>query len=392
MQKIKLNIVGPFDRFNYGDLLFPLMISKGLDKLSPGKYIYKYYSMIGGDYTEKGSIKSENYKEFKNVLNRNKNSQNIIIAGGESIGATWTKLYSFINPSIQMIFKNTLLYKISNRLELLKYVTQGYEKYPFVIDKTKYTANLTVAYNSVGGAWSIKCCTNELSAADYLAVRENLTSGLLDQSKIKHCVYPDCAILLSEIYPKNSLQNHIKIRQQLKSNSKQKYIFFQIARNKTNDQLQEVIQQLNQIGKEFDLKLILCPIGTAPGHEDHIPLQEVSKALNVTHQLILEPSIFEIMWLIANSEIYIGTSLHGIITAMSYSVPYIGLNPKQKKIEGYLKTWGHSQMARPLAVQNFYNSTRDLMHIDRSELKNIAKKQKELYWNSLKRIDKIFNV
>jgi polysaccharide pyruvyl transferase WcaK-like protein len=46
------------------------------------------------------------------------------------------------------------------------------------------------------------------------------------------------------------------------------------------------------------------------------------------------------MYLISNSKIFIGTSLHGIITAMSYMVPYIGVFKENRKIDEYLKTWG----------------------------------------------------
>ena len=44
------------------------------------------------------------------------------------------------------------------------------------------------------------------------------------------------------------------------------------------------------------------------------------------------------MYLIANSKAYIGTSLHGAITSMSYAVPHVGLIVE--KLDAYLHTWG----------------------------------------------------
>ena len=45
------------------------------------------------------------------------------------------------------------------------------------------------------------------------------------------------------------------------------------------------------------------------------------------------------MFLISISKIYIGTSLHGMITAQSFNIPFVGLNRKIEKLEGYIKYW-----------------------------------------------------
>src|SRR5699024_2081618 len=58
---------------------------------------------------------------------------------------------------------------------------------------------------------------------------------------------------------------------------------------------------------------------------------------------IMPRNIYEIMGLIAFSKVYLGTSLHGAITAMSYLVPAIGLNRKVHKLESYMRTWVSTQ-------------------------------------------------
>ena len=88
----------------------------------------------------------------------------------------------------------------------------------------------------------------------------------------------------------------------------------------------------------MDLEIILCPIGMAPNHEDHKILKEMANASN-HFKLIIPRNIYEIMYLIAYAKIFVGTSLHGIITAQSYNVPFIALNKKIKKTKEYISTW-----------------------------------------------------
>ena len=53
--------------------------------------------------------------------------------------------------------------------------------------------------------------------------------------------------------------------------------------------------------------------------------------------MIDNPSIWDIMSLISQAEIYVGSSLHGAITAMSYNRPLIGFGPR--KLQTYIETW-----------------------------------------------------
>ena len=69
-------------------------------------------------------------------------------------------------------------------------------------------------------------------------------------------------------------------------------------------------------------------------HDDHEALKAVQAKLRC-------PSVYfdaDIMYLIANAKAYIGTSLHGAITSMSYAVPHVGL--VVEKLDAYLATWG----------------------------------------------------
>ena len=118
--------------------------------------------------------------------------------------------------------------------------------------------------------------------------------------------------------------------------------------------MEKIVEQLEIISKRHNLSIVLCPIGIAFGHEDFFALHLIKEKLNIKNAILIElPSIQEIMLLIGKSYMQIGTSLHGIVTAMSYGVPYIGLNKNPIKIQSYIDTWSIKELNQTLDVDEF---------------------------------------
>jgi polysaccharide pyruvyl transferase WcaK-like protein len=92
--------------------------------------------------------------------------------------------------------------------------------------------------------------------------------------------------------------------------------------------------------EESGLELLLLPIGYASGHDDHQFLSKIHDIESLESALLFDLNMWEIMSLIKNSTIFIGTSLHGVVTAMSFGTPYIGLNPNIVKLQSFLEDWG----------------------------------------------------
>jgi hypothetical protein len=102
--------------------------------------------------------------------------------------------------------------------------------------------------------------------------------------------------------------------------------------------LEEVIDLEKPFFKKQNIKILLSPIGLAKGHEDDTLLKRLAE-LNPDFIYYHPKSLYETMLLIASSECYLGTSLHGCITAFSFEVKFIPLNSKVKKLKNYLNTW-----------------------------------------------------
>ncbi len=377
----KVAVLGPHDRMNYGDFLFPLMLDYAFSKELGYNISFKKYSLIKADFSHLGAFSSESFNKLKKDVDTSK-IDTIIVAGGESLGATWSRLLSFIYPWFMKLYNMRGFSRYSKFVNFLikLFFKKCYEN-PFVIDKV-YFKDVRVIYNSVGGLSKNinNLLKNRLSTSNYLALRERFSFHNAVSLDLKNSVLaPDSAIIMSDLY---------KYEFFTKKNSN-KYIFFQISKYKAKVSLQQIASELEIILDNSDCDIVLCPIGIALGHEDHVILEEIHSKFfknNQRVQLIKDVTIEKIMSLIANAYAYVGTSLHGVITAMSYNVPYIGLNPSQKKVVNYISTWGHEDL-KVCHTDDFYQQYSliqhqyDVIKIKSEELLIIQKKE---YYNSIR--------
>lgn len=79
-------ILGPFDRYNYGDLLFPLILEAYIKKYSTKPFTVEYYGLISSDLSQFGAKKTKSIKDFYSEI---KDNDKVIIAGGESLCTSW---------------------------------------------------------------------------------------------------------------------------------------------------------------------------------------------------------------------------------------------------------------------------------------------------------------
>ena len=131
-----------------------------------------------------------------------------------------------------------------------------------------------------------------------------------------------------------------------------KYVFAQINKKTTRGHEQAIAGGLDEIYQKGKTEICLCPIGKALDHDDHEALQEIGVLLKSPYTYFDADNIWDIMYLIANAKCYVGTSLHGAITALSYAVPHVGL--KVEKLGAYLATWGIEGNLRSIEFAEIY--------------------------------------
>lgn len=371
--KKRLYILAPNDRFNYGDLLFPYIIkfyfSGSFDEIV-------YVSTTKSDLSSKGGFKTEKQTILYDINPTWEN--HLIVAGGESLCAQWFNILSFVNPWINFI--NKLSRKISKntnrRCEAIIKLLFGYKThYPFTIGKNEISHFKTISYNAVGGTFlkdsnelDLSIVRDILNSVDFFTVRDNITSTTLAKRKIEHCICPDSAILMDGVFSEKMLISNISISTSL---IYENYIFFQGKPGHWDGNYELAASQLTELSRITNCKICLCPIGIALGHSDKIALYKIASLMEGDYFGVWNPNIFDIMWLIKHSKMYIGVSLHGAITAMSFNVPYIGYG--SLKLKYYLEQWSDSK--RFVEIDKIKDAAIEYFHqkVDSTRQKEIVK-------------------
>src|SRR3546814_731365 len=107
---------------------------------------------------------------------------------------------------------------------------------------------------------------------------------------------------------------------------------------------------------------------------------------NPPNTLFEEVTIWDIMYLIANAGVYVGTSLHGAITAMSYAVSYVGV--AVPKLHSYLQTWGVGGINHTVPLEGIHDGVNRALQTDRTALEQSREQQVKAAEASFSHIDR----
>jgi hypothetical protein len=389
-----INIYGAFDRLNYGDLLFPLIIKYCMDKLLIAGDV-KYYGTIASDLASYGGVPTRSIRNLSSDLPAiadRTGEDLLIVAGGEVLSATWGDIVGYLMPS-------DFLRKIEARIRRRigeKLASWFYAKafrfpspLPFVIGDGDYP-QVRVLYNAVGGSHLLNSSkytqtesTHRLKKSSYLSVRDNQTKLLLAEHGCPSAVLsPDSAIVLSDVFPRSVVDQKASARIKSVVRSSEEYVCFQSSDAAARGNESVIADQIIRICDELKVKCIFFDIGTATGHGDQEVVKRMSKldGLQSIAKFVHCATMFDVMSIISGSKLYLGTSLHGAITALSYDRPVIGLKPSEiLKLREFLTTWAHegtyrlaelSEMSRAASALEACLMPEDIRRSHAQKLKN----------------------
>ncbi len=379
----KVLIIGAFDRYNYGDLLFPLVIERQLSSYEVD-FQFEYFGLIESDLSSVGGVPTKGLQKFYKACSDPSDPVHVIIAGGEALAVTWNSLYAALNPLFQRINKKHI--KVNKVLDLnawTKKILKGKTTLPFVFDKSDFAGVQSVILNSLGGSGLVEAVFDKydflkekLQNADYFAVRDQLTVDNLLKNGVIADLFPDSAILMSEFYPMDFLRERItkNVADYVSANAGN-YVFAQINKKTTRGHEQVIASGLDEICQKDKVDICLCPIGKALDHDDHEALQELGHLMSSPHVYFDADNIWDIMYLIANTKCYVGTSLHGAITAMSFAVPHVGL--KVEKLGAYLDTWGVKENYCSVEFRDLYEQYKIAVSVSQQDYEASRDRQLE---------------
>lgn len=340
-----IHFLSASDRINYGDLLFPILFKSVLERHYP-QTVFLNYAVVKSDFSGFGALPTASYLSFQRKVKLL--GGNVVIGGGEVFFTEWRTLYSFISPTYSKLLKNSYFKRLNAKIDFAKIVlSHNKVAIPFCPSKEELENNqLNLFFSSVGGVFfgtkekpKNSKLINTLQKSSLLSVRDQRSFDSMKLFGLSPKLVPDSAIIMSDIFAQDFLYSGTN----LKNLKDKKYMFLQLGRYKSPSDLKTFVKQLKSVGAQLELEIVLCPIGLAPGHEDDVILNKIHK-LEASFTLIKPKNIYDIMFAISNTSLYVGTSLHGLITAQSFGRPYVGLNKNLPKLDSYIKTWTDKEM------------------------------------------------
>ena len=326
MKKYKIAQVGAFDMENYGDLLFEnLFVSEITKRLD----IEKVFLFAPKETTKAFEPHKKVYSvvDLEEVYLKEKFDA-IIVGGGDLVH--FEKIYT-IMPALQaepIIYESFFMWII-----------------PILIG-TKY--NIPVIFNAPGVPKiffeeEYNFVRHLLDNVDYISVRDPLSkenlvkTGLLKKDIV---VCPDTVLYIHNVIDKKFLEKKLE-NLSLEIKNTDDYLVFHINSSYTEKDIESYAKILCEVEKKNKVKIVLLPIGYALG--DMKAITDLKQFL--TNAVIVSKKItpVETLSIIANAKAYIGSSLHGAITANSYGVPALAYNYNHfNKIDGYFQLTNQS--------------------------------------------------
>jgi len=345
-------LFGALDRFNFGDLLFPVLLSRLLG--SDGERPFKAVGLRHSDFSSLGGMPTDSMSALLRPGGIEPGSR-IILAGGEILTAQAYLMLRYLLPLglwvparlLEHTLPRSWLNEISRRL------VGAPGELPFVIAPDDFQVPVTIAFNAVGGCtlsslgheqgrWLAK----KLSQAAYLSVRDHASQRNLRalDPALEVGLAPDTGILAADAFPLAALESRPLFRE-LREAHPRGYLCFQAARYLVKGEVAKIAAQLLEIRAEHRLGIVLLPLGRAAEHEDQVALQTLQRHLPEA-RLIAHTHLQDLLAVIAGARIFAGTSLHGNIIAMAYDVPHLGLTHRVPKLQAYLETWASPELSQ----------------------------------------------
>ena len=330
--------LGAFERFNYGDLLFPIILEYVYYSAARGKgsLLPLVHCTVGvGDMSAHGGVETRRVQHYL----RN-HECNVIVAGGEVIGAGWYGLWASLQPTrwdgVLRLGKKLLSRRI--RDALARYALGGFWRYPFLPDVSTVRH---LSFNAVGAThsrvlsadvqqylWSI------VSRGRATSLRDRASAELASSFGLEVNVVPDSAALLFDI-PRFAAQRALA---PVGGGSASGPVVVQMSLNWALSCSDATLASLDEIGRRSG-GLTLLAVGLAGAHSDQIGLQQIGARLNCMSTLFVPITIDDIVSCIAGASVVIASSLHVNITAVAAGVPQIPL-AGVAKLSAYMSTWG----------------------------------------------------
>lgn len=336
-----------------GTSFFPLIGARAVEKWGDGAK-WKNYATVRSDLSWFGALPTRSHVDLAKDLRERDPAvtPRIVVLGGQVLGGDWLNLLRFVSPVAHRLYWNRYSRNVIRRGKILEAVGKllaGTPR-PFLYEGDRFK-DVEVAYSAVGALGSAKLLRANRNAVDalkrssWVSVRDDGSVKTLAEHGISAQLAPDSALLMDELFV-TELQTFEETSQM----ERKPYVFAQFGGLLVPDDMRPLAKALNAAAVRHGLKILLCPIGLAPDHNDNDALVRLHEMLPDS-ELVMPSSVWETMSLIKNASLFVGTSQHGVISAQSFNVPFVSVGDKGKVI-AYVNSW-HPEPASVLCGYDY---------------------------------------
>lgn len=355
---ITLSHLGTFDIENYGDLLYPLIFERILQKYETPVRVSQY-SFLNGCAPHNAGFETI---PLRNLFRPTTVSPTRLVIGGGDILRTDRDLvathyqaahrnyYARLRHSLglvnsfQYLVRQTLLpqsgskfYAGRFRSRWMDYPGAG----PFIIDPDDLPDGTMVCYLSCGvphefSATEADQVKRAFEKAQFVYSRDEQSAEKLRNVNVRREIRfaPDLTITLSDQFNQaDEARRGREILSRLGVSVDRPVLCFQ-SQPYPGFREEEIVQQLQRYMERAHSDIVLLPTGYC--HGDHKFLQSLLKESAGAFKYAAVDSVFDVIAIIAASDVFVGTSLHGNITASSFGIPHLFGPLPVAKIEGFL--------------------------------------------------------
>ena len=305
LRERKVILLGPHDRYNFGDLLF----CKVLKRLLVNRAGYSESDILFGgivpinmtDYGGEGNIRSmKQLQQLSREDSENgKGPYDIIYAGGEALGCSHDCAVSMmLNETYKKLAKQEKIYDCGY-LVPKHYLVPEYER--------ENPSNFAII-NSMGGTISPECA-EAANTADFGSFRDP-----------KFPSYPDSAVMTKELYAEEiDIMADQVMNEIFPSTTERKYIAVQHKRKIEN--IEKLAASLDVLSKQTNATIVFFAAGVVPNHDSFDMYSRVATLMTHPSIVYKGTNVLKVVALISQSQVLISTSLHCRIIAFIFFKP-----------------------------------------------------------------------
>ena len=350
--------LGTFDVENYGDLLYPLVFRHLLQKRDASLRV-RQYSLLPGEAPQEAGFQTYSMRSLFEAGRTE--PHRLVVGGGDILRTDWKTFaapYSRIHHGYLSRLRSSLGTAGSLRYLLLKdlpgpvggrffadrfrecrmsYAAAG----PFLMDPADLPAGAMVSYLSCGVPHDFAPADRDkvrrtFDQAQFIYLRDERSAEKLRRCGVRREIHvaPDLIVTLSEQFEHAAeARKGRKILAKLGVNEARPILCFQ-SKPYPGFRAEEIVERLNRYRQRTGSEVVLLPVSYCHGDAEF--LKRLAKKSGGSFKYANVYSIFDIISVIAASDLFVGTSLHGNITASSFGIPHLFGPLPVAKAEGFL--------------------------------------------------------